>query len=49
MAGSIASQLQAIKSCIQEKPSFTSPSIFFNPKEAADIDIDTILNIALSG
>ncbi|XP_021285623.1 uncharacterized protein At3g06530 isoform X2 [Herrania umbratica] len=54
MASSIASQLQAIKSFIQadsepQKRPFTRPSILFNAKEAADIDIDTILNIALSG
>ncbi|GMI76636.1 hypothetical protein like AT3G06530 [Hibiscus trionum] len=54
MASSIASQLQAIKSFIQtdnepQKRPFTRPSILFNPKEAADIDIDTILNIGLSG
>ncbi|KAH9678615.1 hypothetical protein KPL71_025786 [Citrus sinensis] len=54
MATSIASQLQAIKSLVlaDEEPlkrPFTRPSILFNPKEAADIDIDTILNIALSG
>lgn len=54
MASSIASQLQAIKSLVlaDEEPlkrPFTRPSILFNPKEAADIDIDTILNIALSG
>ncbi|KAH9647922.1 hypothetical protein KPL70_025376 [Citrus sinensis] len=54
MATSIASQLQAIKSLVlaDEEPlkrPFTRPSILFNPKEAADIDTDTILNIALSG
>ncbi|XP_022736221.1 uncharacterized protein At3g06530 isoform X4 [Durio zibethinus] len=54
MGSSIASQLQAIKSFIQadsepQKRPFTRPSILFNPKEAADIDIDTILNIAWSG
>ncbi|XP_038993491.1 uncharacterized protein At3g06530-like isoform X2 [Hibiscus syriacus] len=54
MASSIASQLQAIKSFIQtdnepQKRPFTRPSVLFNPKEAADIDIDTILNIGLSG
>ncbi|XVE56436.1 hypothetical protein DITRI_Ditri04bG0009000 [Diplodiscus trichospermus] len=54
MSSSIASQLQAIKSFIQadsepQKRPFTRPSILFNPKEAADIDIDSILNIALSG
>ncbi|KAK8636151.1 hypothetical protein V6N13_004859 [Hibiscus sabdariffa] len=53
-ASSIASQLQSIKSFIQtdnepQKRPFTRPSILFNPKEAADIDIDTILNIGLSG
>lgn len=54
MATSITSQLQAIKSLVlaDEEPlkrPFARPSILFNPKEAADIDIDTILNIALSG
>ncbi|XWS47705.1 hypothetical protein CRYUN_Cryun13aG0007100 [Craigia yunnanensis] len=54
MASSIASQLQAIKLFVQadsepQKRPFTRPSILFNAKEAADIDIDTILNIALSG
>ncbi|GLT39857.1 hypothetical protein SLA2020_140240 [Shorea laevis] len=54
MATSIASQLQSIKSLIQAdsdplKRPFTRPSILFDPKEAADIDVDTILSIALSG
>ncbi|KAK9102857.1 hypothetical protein Sjap_020111 [Stephania japonica] len=55
MSGSIASQLRAIKSFIQveaEPPSkrpFTRPSIIFDPKEAADIDLHTILSIAQSG
>ncbi|XWS60132.1 hypothetical protein CRYUN_Cryun07bG0008200 [Craigia yunnanensis] len=54
MASSIASQLQAIKSFVQadsepQKRPFTRPSILLNAKEAADIDIDTILSIALSG
>ncbi|PPD93596.1 hypothetical protein GOBAR_DD09483 [Gossypium barbadense] len=54
MASSIASQLQAIKTFIQvenepQKRPLTRTSILFNPKEAADIDIDTILDIALSG
>ncbi|KAA8539764.1 hypothetical protein F0562_026456 [Nyssa sinensis] len=54
MATSIASQLQAIKSLIQidsepRKRPFTRPSIIFDPKEAADIDLDTLLDIALSG
>ncbi|GAV79488.1 LOW QUALITY PROTEIN: BP28CT domain-containing protein/U3snoRNP10 domain-containing protein [Cephalotus follicularis] len=54
MATSISSQLQAIKSFIQvdsdpQKRPFTRLSILFEPKEAADIDIETILGIALSG
>lgn len=54
MASSIASQLQAIKSFVQAdseplKRPFTRPSILFDPKEAADIDVDTIFNIALQG
>ncbi|XAR66099.1 hypothetical protein NMG60_11012179 [Bertholletia excelsa] len=54
MATSIASQLQAIKSLIKtdaepQKRPYTRPSILFEPKEAADIDLDTILAIALSG
>ncbi|XP_043702690.1 uncharacterized protein At3g06530-like [Telopea speciosissima] len=54
MATSIASQLQAIKSYIKAdaeptKRPFTRPSIIFNPKEAADIDLDTLFSIALSG
>ncbi|KAM7494654.1 hypothetical protein LguiB_029263 [Lonicera macranthoides] len=54
MAASIASQLQAIKSVIKAdteplKRPYTRPSILFDPKEAADIDLETILTIALSG
>ncbi|XP_052184980.1 uncharacterized protein At3g06530 [Diospyros lotus] len=54
MAASIASQLQAIKSLIKadsepQKRPFTRPSILFDPKEAADIDLDAILDIALTG
>ncbi|ONI24972.1 hypothetical protein PRUPE_2G273000 [Prunus persica] len=55
MATSIASQLEAIKSVIQAdtepsvKRPFTRPSILFDAKEAADIDIDTIFSIALQG
>lgn len=54
MATSIASQLQAVKTLVQanEEPlkrPFTRPSVLFNPKEAADVDIETILNIAISG
>ncbi|CAI9771819.1 unnamed protein product [Fraxinus pennsylvanica] len=57
MAGnSISAQLQALKSLSNvhadseplKKP-FTRPSLIFDPKEAADIDLDAILNIALSG
>ncbi|KAI4332818.1 hypothetical protein L6164_017696 [Bauhinia variegata] len=54
MATSIASQLEAIKSIVQGdseplKRPFTRPSILFDPKEAADIDVETILSIALQG
>ncbi|KAJ4955279.1 hypothetical protein NE237_012062 [Protea cynaroides] len=54
MATTLASQLQAIKSYIKAdaeptKRPFTRPSIIFNPKEAADIDLETLLSIALSG
>ncbi|CAK7335892.1 unnamed protein product [Dovyalis caffra] len=54
MATSIASQLQALRSVIQtdlepKKRPITRPSILFDPKTAADLDIDTILDIALSG
>ena len=54
MATSIASQLEAIKSFARPdsdplKRPFTRPSILFDPKEAADIDIDTIFTIALQG
>lgn len=54
MASEIAAQLQALKYMIQtdsepNKRPFTRPSIIFDPKEAADVDIDTIFRIALSG
>ena len=54
MTTSISSQLQAIRSVIQtglesKKRPITRPSILFDSKEAADLDIDTILDIALSG
>lgn len=54
MASSIASQLQAIKSVLRGAPDpirrpRTRPSVIFDPKEAADIDLRTILPIALSG
>ncbi|RAL52010.1 hypothetical protein DM860_016508 [Cuscuta australis] len=54
MATSIASQLQAIKSLVvsdsepQKRP-FSRPSILFQPTEAADIDVETIYSIALTG
>ncbi|GMH10729.1 hypothetical protein Nepgr_012570 [Nepenthes gracilis] len=53
-SSSIALQLQAIKSIVKgateplTRP-YTRPSILFDPKEAADIDIETIHNIAYSG
>ncbi|GAA0150254.1 RNA metabolism protein [Lithospermum erythrorhizon] len=55
MVTSIASQLQALKSVINGggveslKRPITRPSILYDPKEAADIDIDTIFSISLSG
>ncbi|KAL3650395.1 hypothetical protein CASFOL_006798 [Castilleja foliolosa] len=58
MAGtSISSQLQAIKTALNastdpepgKKRPLTRPSILFDAKTAADIDLDTILNIALTG
>ncbi|KAJ7949476.1 U3 small nucleolar RNA-associated protein [Quillaja saponaria] len=54
MATTIASQLEALKSYVQVetdplKRPFTRPSVLFDPKEAADIDIETILSIALQG
>eukprot|EP00257_Ricinus_communis_P020965 XP_015580336.1 uncharacterized protein At3g06530 [Ricinus communis] len=54
MATNLASQLAAIRSAIQtdtesQKRPIVRPSILFDPKEAADIDIDTIFNIAISG
>lgn len=54
MATSIASQLEAIRSLALAdsaplKRPFTRPSILFDPKEAADIDIETIFSIALQG
>ncbi|CAM8993382.1 unnamed protein product [Rhodiola kirilowii] len=54
MSTSLASQLQAIKSFIQVdtdpvKRPFSRPSILFDSKQAADIDLDTILTIAYSG
>ncbi|KAK6121966.1 hypothetical protein DH2020_044289 [Rehmannia glutinosa] len=58
MAGtSISSQLQAIKTILNvstdpepgKRRPITRPSILFDAKAAADIDLDTIFNIALSG
>ncbi|XP_077219422.1 ARM repeat superfamily protein isoform X2 [Tasmannia lanceolata] len=54
MATTLQSQLLAIKSFVQgeteqRKRPFTRPSLIFDPKEAADIDLETILTIALSG
>lgn len=51
---SIASQLQAIKSALGSAPDaarrpITRPSVLFDAKEAADIDLRAILPIALSG
>ncbi|XP_047063936.1 uncharacterized protein At3g06530-like [Lolium rigidum] len=51
---SIASQLQAIKSALGSAPEaprgpITRPSVLFDAKEAADIDLRAILPIALSG
>ncbi|KAL2932885.1 hypothetical protein RDABS01_016004 [Bienertia sinuspersici] len=53
-ATSIATQLQALKSLVKAdteipKRPITRPSVLFDPKEAADLDIDTILSIAFSG
>ncbi|KAL8520276.1 hypothetical protein ACS0TY_010994 [Phlomoides rotata] len=58
MAGtSISSQLQALKTAVNasadpepgKRRPLTRPSIIFEGKVAADIDLDTILDIALSG
>ncbi|XP_075648528.1 uncharacterized protein At3g06530 isoform X3 [Castanea sativa] len=51
---SLAAQLQVIKSFVPGdsqplKRPFTRPSILYDPKEAADIDVDTILSIAIQG
>ncbi|KAL3837868.1 hypothetical protein ACJIZ3_022459 [Penstemon smallii] len=58
MAGtSLSSQLQAIKTTLNvstdpepgRRRPLTRPSILFDAKSAADIDLETIFNIALSG
>ncbi|XP_020576310.1 uncharacterized protein At3g06530 isoform X2 [Phalaenopsis equestris] len=51
---SIASQLQVIKSVIKGKEDpirrpITRPSVLFDPKEAADIDLRSIIPLAQSG
>ncbi|XP_074294741.1 uncharacterized protein At3g06530-like [Silene latifolia] len=54
MATSIQAQLKALKSYVKSdteipsKPS-TKPSILYDPKEAADIDIDQIFDLACAG
>ncbi|KAG9452219.1 hypothetical protein H6P81_005123 [Aristolochia fimbriata] len=54
MATTLSAQLQAIKSFVQGeteplKRPFTRPSVLFEPKEAADIDVETILSIGVAG
>ncbi|XP_060203327.1 uncharacterized protein At3g06530 isoform X2 [Lycium barbarum] len=51
MATSLVAQLQrlAVPDTEPRKRPFIRPSILFDPKEAADIELDTLLNIALSG
>jgi len=54
MATSLASQLETLRSFAKAdaeplKRPFTRPSILFDPKEAADIDIETLFSIALEG
>lgn len=54
MATSIAAQLQKVRAFAQadfepQKKPFTRPSVLFSSKEAADIDLDSIFDIALSG
>ncbi|KAL4574909.1 hypothetical protein LXL04_021749 [Taraxacum kok-saghyz] len=54
MATSIASQLQAIRSIVKAdtdpvKRPFTRPSILFDAKKAADTDLDTLFDLAVSG
>lgn len=53
-ASSIATQLRALQSLVKTdrdvpKRPITRPSVLYDPREAADLDIDTILSIALSG
>jgi len=54
MATTLASQLETIRSFAKAdseplKRPFTRPSILFDPKEAADIDIEALFSIALEG
>lgn len=54
MATSITAQLQAIKASFRGREDpirrpFTRPSVLFDPKDAADLDLRTILPIAISG
>ncbi|XP_056866577.1 uncharacterized protein At3g06530 isoform X3 [Raphanus sativus] len=54
MSSSLSSQLQAIKSIVQAdteptKRPYTRPSILFSPKEAADLDIESIHELGLKG
>ncbi|CAA6663312.1 unnamed protein product [Spirodela intermedia] len=54
MATSIEAQLQAIRASLRGREDLsrrpvTRPSVLFDPREAADIDLRTILPIAISG
>ncbi|KAF3785717.1 HEAT repeat-containing protein 1 [Nymphaea thermarum] len=54
MATTLESQLKTIRLLVQgdssaPKRPITRPSILFDPKEAADIDLETIFSIAISG
>lgn len=54
MATSLASQLQGLRAVVKAdgealKRPFTRPSILYNPKDAADLSNDQILEDALTG
>ncbi|CAN8269591.1 unnamed protein product [Cochlearia groenlandica] len=54
MSSSLASQLQSIKSIVQadtepSKRPYTRPSILFSPKEAADLDVESIYELGIQG
>lgn len=54
MATSLASQLQGLRAVVKAdgeelKRPFTRPSILYNPKDAADLSNDEILDGALTG